>query len=339
MTADLVPISASLLDRLPALGVDVAHVLRRANLARSRFEGSKAYVSTAELFAFWRALAEVGDAPDLGLRIGSETQPHHQHVASMAALHSPNLGEALKRLARYKRLVCPEQITIDVLRGEARVRFEWILAGEGAPTQLVDGIFASIALLARRGTGKPIVPRRIELARRRAHEPLLRRHFGCDVRFDAPVDLLVFDAKSLDEPFVTHNAELLDVIVPGLEAALHESTAARTLADDVRSTLRQRMAGERPAVEKVAKALGMSPRTLQRRLGELGTTYQQLLDDVRHRSARRLLAKTDLGAGEVAFLLGFEELNSFVRAFHSWEGTTPARWRATRSRTDKGALS
>jgi AraC-like DNA-binding protein len=72
----------------------------------------------------------------------------------------------------------------------------------------------------------------------------------------------------------------------------------------------------------------MSQRTLQRRLRELGTSYQKLLDEVRHRSARRLLADTDLAAGEIAFLLGFEELNSFTRAFTSWEGTTPNQWRA-----------
>ena len=73
----------------------------------------------------------------------------------------------------------------------------------------------------------------------------------------------------------------------------------------------------------------MTPRTLQRRLEAVGTTYQELLDDVRRQSARRLLSNTDLDAGEVAFLLGFEELNSFTRAFHTWEGTTPTRWRAS----------
>ncbi len=338
MATDLVPVSASLLERIAGLGVDFARVLRQANLARSRFEGGKARVTTAEYFALWRALEQVGGAPNLGLRIGSEVQPHQQHVASMAALHSPNLGEALKKLARDKRLVCPEQITIDVVRGEARLRFEWLLAGEEPPTLLIDGVFAGTLLLARRGTGKPIAPRRIELARRRADEAMLRGHFGCDLRFDAPLDLLVFDASALDEPFVTHNAELLEVIVPGLEAALREGAAARSLADDVRSTLGRRIAGERPAVEKVARELGMSPRTLQRRLEELGTSYQYLLDDVRRRSARRLLANTDLDASEVAFLLGFEELNSFTRAFHGWEGTTPTRWRAIQSSHEKGAV-
>jgi AraC-like DNA-binding protein len=338
MPADLVPLSSSLLERLAALGVDVGRVLRRANIARSRFEGSRARVTTAEFFAFWRAIEELGSARDLGLRLGGETPAHQQHVASMAALHSPNFGEALKRLARYKRLVCPEQITIAVVRGEARVRFEWLLAGEAPPTLLIDGVFASVALITRRGTGKLIAPRRIELARRRAEEPMLRRHFGCDVRFDAPVDLLVYEAKALDEPFVTHNAELLEVIVPGLEAALNEGGGARSLADDVRSTLGQRISGERPAVEMVARSLGMSARTLQRRLEELGTSYQELLDDVRRRSARRLLANTDLDAGEVAFLLGFEEVNSFTRAFHGWEGTTPTRWRASQSNSERGAL-
>jgi AraC-like DNA-binding protein len=183
--------------------------------------------------------------------------------------------------------------------------------------------------MARRGTGKPIDPRRIELTRRRMDEPLLRRHFGCEVRFDAATDLLVFDEAVLAEPLTTHNPQLLEVLVPGLEAALREGDGARTLADDVRAALSRKICGERPAVEKVAKALGMSPRTLQRRLEQHGTTYQELLDDVRRRSARRLLANTDLDSGEVAFLLGFEELNSFSRAFHGWEGTTPARWRAT----------
>ena len=70
---------------------------------------------------------------------------------------------------------------------------------------------------------------------------------------------------------------------------------------------------------------------MQRRLGELGTTYQDILDEVRQRSAWQLLANTDLGIGEVAFLLGFEEVNSFTRAFQAWEGTTPAKWRVGRA--------
>jgi AraC-like DNA-binding protein len=87
------------------------------------------------------------------------------------------------------------------------------------------------------------------------------------------------------------------------------------------------MQGQRPSIQAVAKDLCVSARTLQRRLEEEGTSYQQVLDGVRQDTARRLLTSTDLEPGEIAFLLGFEELNSFTRAFQGWEGATPVRWR------------
>jgi AraC-like DNA-binding protein len=137
----------------------------------------------------------------------------------------------------------------------------------------------------------------------------------------------VFDEATLSIPFVTHNSDLFALMLPQLEVALEERSSERSLTDDVRAALGRSMSGERPSVERIAKELGMSSRTLQRRLEGLGATYQSLLDEVRRDSARRLLAKTDLDAEEVAFLLGFEELNSFTRAFQTWEGTTPKQWR------------
>lgn len=333
MPADLVSLSSIVIDRVAALGVDVERMLRHAGLLLSRFQEPRARLTTREFMAFWHALEAVGGGRDLGLRLGSEAQPYQLDVTSMAALHSPNLGEALRKLARFKRVVCPEEVLIETAGGEARFSFHWLLAEGPLPHLLVDATFASTLALARRGTGRPLVPRRLELARRRADAEVLTRHFGCKVLFDAPMDLLVFDARALDEPFVTHNAALLSFLVPGLESALGERLGQRRLSDDARAALRRSLSGERPSVAKLARELHLSPRTLQRRLEEEGTTYQGLLDEVRHESARRLLASTDLDASEVAFLLGYEELNSFVRAFQGWEGTTPNRWRgAGRSR-------
>jgi AraC-like DNA-binding protein len=328
--ADLVPIPLDLFDRLRRAGLDVSAILRRAKLPRSRFSVPKPQGTTAEFFALWRAVEEESDDAGLGLRIGVEVLPDEDNVVSLAAMHSATLGEGLHKLARYKRLVCPEKISIDVQGGEARLRFEWLLADGAPPALLTDIIFAGITNLAQRGTRTPVRPRRLELIRRRANEATLKRHFRCELRFDAPHDLLVFDEEALALPMVHRNAQLLSVLLPGLEQAVEEDERARTLADDVRTTLSEGMCGDRPAAAKVAKCLGMSTRTMQRRLGELGTTYQDVLDDVRRRSARQLLANTDLGIGEVAFLLGFEEVNSFTRAFQGWERTTPAKWRAGR---------
>jgi AraC-like DNA-binding protein len=324
---DLVPIPLALFDRL-AREVDVDVVLRCARLPRSRFSVPKPQGTTAEFFALWRAVEQSGADADLGLRLGVETPLDYADVAVLAALHSTTLGEGLQKLARYKRLVCPENIGIDVEDGEARLRFEWLLAEDDPPTLVTDLLFAFVLHLARRGTAKPVRPKRIELVRGPAHEAVLRRHFRCELRFEAPQDLMVFDEATLTLPMANRSDQLLSALLPGLELAVARDDHESTLVDDVRAALSETMSGARPAIANVAKSLGMSARTMQRRLGELGTTYQDVLDDVRRRSARRLLESTNFGNGEIAFLLGFEEVNSFVRAFHAWERTTPAKWRA-----------
>jgi len=327
VATEFVPVPGVVLDRLRALGVDVAHVLRHARLGASRFQSARAKLTVPEFFALWRALEAVGGRRDLALRLGGERQPHRLDVASLAALHSSNLGEAYQKFARYKRLVCGEAVSIETVDGEACLRFVWVHMDEALPMMLVEVTFATLLALACNGTGTKIVPRRVELARRRSDEAMLAEHFSCPVHFDASSDALVLEEKALERPFVTHNADLLEMLLPSLETALEQTSAKRSIADDVRTVLSRGMRGERPSVEKIAKEMRMSPRTLQRHLGTLGTSYQGLLDDVRRDTSRRLLAETDLDAGEVAFLLGFEELNSFSRAFHGWEGVTPMRWR------------
>jgi AraC-like DNA-binding protein len=325
---DLVPIPLTLFERLARAGLDVDTILRRANLPRSRFNVARPEGTTAEFFALWRAVEESNTDPSFGLRLGAEAFTDTENVVVLVALHSDTLEEGLQKLARYKRLVCPEKVSIEIKRGEAQMRFEWLLAKDDPPMILTDITFAGVVHLAQCGTMKPVRPRRLEFTRRPANEAILRRHFGCELCFDAPFDRMVFDEAILTLPMVNRNAQLLAVLAPGLELALPKNDPARTLADDVSEALSETMSGDRPTVSKVAKSLGISVRTLQRRLGELGTTYQAVLDRVRHRSARRLLTSTNLGLGEVAFLLGFEEVNSLLRAFHAWEGTTPSRWRA-----------
>jgi AraC-like DNA-binding protein len=207
------------------------------------------------------------------------------------------------------------------------VTFRWLLADGFTPNLLTDAMFASTVALAQRGSGRPVRPRRIELTRRVTTQPRLAHHFGCDIIFDAPSDVLVFDAAHLDTPFISHNEDLLQAVLPRLDAGMATIARERSFPELVDSTLARGMRGQRPSVETLARELAISSRTLQRRLADTGTTYQEQLDRVRRRIARRLLEATDLGVGEIAWFLGFEEVNSFSRAFHRWEQMTPHRWR------------
>jgi AraC-like DNA-binding protein len=95
----------------------------------------------------------------------------------------------------------------------------------------------------------------------------------------------------------------------------------------VRIAVQQKLTGRRPTIEDIADALHISSRTLQRRLQEAGSSFQRVLEETRHHLARHYLNNSVLELNEAAYLLGYEDGNSFVRAFRTWEGVPPAQWR------------
>jgi AraC-like DNA-binding protein len=313
MPRDTLTISSQVLEHLRRQGVEVPEV------------GDE--LTTIEYFAFWREVAARDGRPELGLRLGAAV--FGRSLASEAALQAPTLGEAFRTIGRYKRLVCPEEVIVEIGAGEASVRCDWVLATGGVPELLVDAIFASYVRLASHATGDKAAPLRIELARKRRHAQVLRAHFRCPIVFGATHDRIVFPVSALALPLVTANREAYQHLIPGLEAKL---AGRRSLVGDVRIAIARTIsAGVRPNIGTIADRLDTSPRTLQRRLGDARTTFQDQLDDVRHLAARRLLENTELEPIDIAFLLGFAEPNSFARAFRTWERTTPLRWRAARS--------
>jgi len=152
------------------------------------------------------------------------------------------------------------------------------------------------------------------------------------VQFKACRNALVFRNSDLDRPFVTHNEELLKAIGAQLEAELKERNTSADVGEQVKHTLKRSLAGKRPTLQHIARELCMSVRTLQRRLTEAKITFQQVVEETRREMARHYLKHSTVELNEAAFLLGYEDSNSFFRAFHGWEGTTPGEWR-TRHRS------
>lgn len=181
--------------------------------------------------------------------------------------------------------------------------------------------------MGRRGTNGQIAPLRLDLQRPPRHRKLLETHFQCPVRFAAGRDALVFRDTDLDKPFFTHNDELLAAIGAHLETQLQGREDRLNLEEEVKRTLKRTLAGKRPSLEGVALSLGMSTRTLQRRLTVAGVTFQQLVEDTRRELAHHYLKHSPVELHEAAFLLGFQDANSFFRAFQAWEGTSPGEWR------------
>jgi AraC-like DNA-binding protein len=314
---------------LEELGVRVPAVLRRAGLPQDLFDQTRILVDTEELFALWRAIGEVSKDPAIGLKLGTETKTERFHPMALAALSTENLGAAIAQMARYKKLNAPEEILHQTEEDEWSIQFSWSQAVDVEPQILVEHCFAWVLAIARHGTGTQIFPMRLELVQPRSHVKTLQRHFGCPVVCGASRNVMVFRASDAARPFVTRNAELLEMLAPQFEQELMQHSGEDSFIDLVKGAVQQRLTGHRPNVEDVARDLHMSPRTLQRRLQEAGSSFQRVLDEARHRMARYYLGNSVLELNEAAYLLGYEDANSFARAFRGWEGMPPGHWRET----------
>jgi AraC-like DNA-binding protein len=319
--------SGSTFVKLEELGVSAAAVLRRAGLPQGYSKEPRVLLKTEELFALWRAIGEVSTNSAIGLQLGSESRTERFHPVGLVALSCENFGAGIDRMARYKQLTCPEEILQEKDDEEWSIQFRWLLADEVEPPILIECAFAWLLSIGRHGTGTRLSPVRVELLQTRAHVKAIERYFGCPVVCGAARNAIVFRAADAERPFVTRNAELLGMLAPQFEEELKRENTDENFLERVRSAIQQKLTGQRPTIEDIADALHVSPRTLQRRLQDEGSSFQRVLEEARHHLARHYLNNSFLELNEAAYLLGYNDANSFVRAFRTWEGMPPARWR------------
>ena len=309
------------------IGLTPAVVLRKARVPATVYDSQKNLVTTAQFFALWRAVGELSADPAAGLKIATQIEVGNRPPPSMAAYYARHYRDALTRLARFKHLCSPEEIQITISKDECLIEPVWLNAQEETPPLWTDAAFASFVELGRRGTGHQVNAKRVELMHNSEATGAHEAYFQCTVEFGARRNRLVLHAADLDRSFITYNTELLEMLEPQLINALEERRARKSTGEQVKWILKRLLSGARPEIAAVARELGLSDRTLQRRIVEEGTSFRQLLVEARRELAREYLNRPEIAVDEVAYLLGYEDSNSFYRAFRAWEGTTPTHWR------------
>ena len=326
-------IASTLSRRLEELKISPVEVLRRARLPMTLLDQSRIWVTTEEMSDLYAAIQEISGDPGIGLRLGSEERPEYYSPIAIAALYSRSFRDALNRVARYKRLTSPQEIRIAERGKECAVEFVWLLAEKEEAPIWIDMCFAWTVTIGRRGTGRRIKPLRVELRRPEANRPVYEAHFSCPVKFGARQNKLYFRIEDVNQPFVTHNPDLLELVSPQLEAELTQQLSGESLKEQVKVVLKKLLAGQRPRLEDVALELRVSTRTLQRRLLEERISFHGVVEEARREMAQHYLLQSSLELNETAYLLGYEDSNSFIRAFHKWEGMPPGEWRSARSQS------
>jgi AraC-like DNA-binding protein len=193
--------------------------------------------------------------------------------------------------------------------------------------------------LARLATRSPVQPLRIGWPSPDLSAPDARAYatwFGVPVE-DLPLPTVVFAAEDAKRPFLTANHGMWKFFEPALRQRLDDLEKHASTVERLRSALLEALPAGEVSMPAVCRKLGVSTRTLQRRLQEEGSSFQQTLDALRNSLAHHYLHNSSLSGTEISFLLGFEDPNSFVRAFQTWTGSTPQAVRQAHSRSGAGS--
>jgi AraC-like DNA-binding protein len=304
------------------LGVVPANVLRRAGLADDLLQQPAGRLASRDYYRLWESIeAETGD-PLLPIRLCEAIRSESFSPPLFAALCSPNLLVAAQRIARYKPLVAPMRFDVSAAHGVMTVELTWLDAPLTPPVSLVVMELLFCVTLARMGTREPVRPVAVTTPVLPSPVAPYEAFLGARLQRGAKHQL-VFTMADATRPFLTSNEPLWAAFEPELRQRLADLDAPATTARRVRAALLEGLPSGLVTMEAIASKLALSKRTLQRRIEAEGTSYQQVLQETREALARHYLEKTGLPAAEIAFLLGFDEPNSFYRAFRTWTGTTP----------------
>ena len=306
-------------------GVDVAALLRDAGLDLAVLDNPDSRIPTEKFNLLWRLAVARSGNPAVGLATARIPRPASFDVVGYAMMSAPDLRGVLERVVRYVRIISGvATMTVPDSREGCRLTFVLQNSGEVPWQRYAFGLMTWLSFL-RWIMIRDLRPLAVEFIVP-ANDDLLKFQaaFGGPLRFGAPANALLFSHADVALPLPTAHAELANVHerIAGEHLARLDRSA---LSARVRSVMMDCLSDGKPRRATVAHTLGMSERTLQRRLEGEGTSFRQLLDDTHKELAQRYIERADLSLADVAYVLGFNDQSSFFRAARRWFGTTPQR--------------
>ena len=315
-------------ERLKAERISTDPILKKAGLTRRQASDPDAKIPFHKHATLLTLAAEATGDGCFGLHLGTSLYPDQAGVLGYVLLNSSTLGDALRNLERYSR-VLTEGVDID-FRVTGNVG---VLVGKIVDSMVQDERQAAefgLGFLLRFCeliTGTTVAPIRVEFRHARPKEArTIRQRFGAPIRYEQEHVALIVRRGLLDLPVDAADNELLKILQRHCRQILGRRPRKNDLAYEARELITALLPSGHPKLDDVARELGMSSRTLARQLAEQELDYKGLLDDVRHKLALRYL-NDRIGIKQVAYLLGYSEVAAFNHAFHRWTNSSPARYR------------
>jgi AraC-like DNA-binding protein len=319
----------SLLAHVAACGHDTTRLRRLPGLAGRDLDDPDERIADGSASEAWHLAEEITGDDAIGLHMAQSIPAGTLDILEYAFRSSPSVGSGLEELARYVQAVS-DRAAAELTIVDDALAFIWV---EPAQSHRVEFAFALIVRMAREATGTSVAPREVHFVHGPPGDTLEHSaFFRSPVRFGAPSNHLLFSQTDLSLPLGSADSALSRIVRRRMDKMLKQIPPKDSIATRVQYRLLNNLpAGEVTAVS-IARELGLSERTLHRRLRTENTSFAQILDATRGELAKSLLTEPAIGIGEIGFLLGFSEPSAFYRFFRRWAGSTPLAYRrATRS--------
>ncbi|WP_152224590.1 AraC family transcriptional regulator [Pseudomonas sp. SCB32] len=332
-----VPALLKYLRHAESLGMDLDAALQAAGLERSQLNDNSQRLPSEAHERLLQYLCERSGDPLFGLHSARFVQPGSWSVLGYITMNCANLGEAMGRIIPYEKLV-GDMGTSALEPADDHVKLIWNCRHDAAPIRrhMVENVLASWLLYARWIADTNGSPKEVWLQHAQPEGTELAEYeqlFGCPVRFEQPCSALLVPLPLLAYPLRQADANLLRTLEEHALALMAELDDDEPLPLRVKNALRLLLKDGLPRKERVAERFEMTVRTLQRHLQQAGTSYQQILDELRQELAEHYLVHSDLPIQDIAQYLGFTESRSFHRSFKGWTGQTPGEYRQQQKQT------
>lgn len=314
-------------------GIDPALLLSTSELAAPL--RADEHVPVERYFEVWRRTLALIPDPAFPLRVAASFQLEDHEVFGFLAISCATLGEAYERTAAYRALYCVGA-RWELEQSAQALRLIWHpwpgdLRDPGYRAAMDFAVADMETAIHRLGQGGP-KPREVRLAHAApADTSAFAAHYGVEPSFARSLYELVYEPSLTELPVVSFNSRLRDYFDEECRKLVAELSFGTSIVEPLRRQLIAAMDGGDASIEAMAKQLGLSARSLQRKLTEEGTRFSDVLASVRVEFAKRYLARGTVSASEVAYLIGFTEPPAFFKAFKRWTGMTPREFQHGRA--------
>lgn len=320
-------------------GIPAESVLDALSLPKGILDNRTPRIEGRQFQTLIRYLIERTQDPLFGLKSAQYVQPGSYSVLGYMAMNCRTPREVIEKIPQYEVIVGDMGITRleryplnSSKSSESHLAMRWFCQYDDPEVKLhmVDNVLGSWLMFARWLTDSQQHPHAVFMQHAEPDKALLDHYqalFQAPLHFNAEMDALIIPSTGLDQPLRQPDPMLLSTLEQQASVLMAEIRQPHPIVLQVRTLLRELITQGPPRKESVAAELGMTERTLQRRLQQADSGYQLLLDQVRSETASKWLIESGMSAADIAERLGFSDARSFHRRFKIWTQLTPGEYR------------